>query len=980
MRIFLSYGHEPPEHVEVARRIKKDLESRGHSVWYDCDKLNASREWAKDIEHAIVASDRVLLIMTPHSVRRGNPIAAPDDPSSKDGYCLNEIAKAVERNKLIVPIMLAWLDQGPPLSICRIQWLDMRDCVPLRQKHACYEARFPQLVKALENGRLDAEGEWAYVVQHLRPLDFIGQMQRHITRFEGREWVLGRQGAIAKWIDNPEGSHVFWIIGDPGTGKSAIATQLSHHGGDVAAIHFCVHGHDDFTHPGRALLSIAYHLANRLHGYYAYLLRLDLDAEARKNTYTLFHNLLVAPLVRLDRTPGFERPRALLVVIDGLDEATTADGKNAFAEFIAAHWGETPPWLRLLVTSQNDPAVRRHLFHVEAQSLLLDSASEQHLEDVRTVIRRALPEAPGAPDALDSAVEAVVRKSEGSVLCACLLADELKRGGLTPKALEALPRGLAGYYQQWFPRHFPDVSVYNAVFRPILEAVCAARAPLPVQFLAAATQVDCAEARRRLESLAVLFPIRTGPSSSDASDTVGPYHRSVCQWLTTERNGGGFYLAGDYRIDPAAGNSRLASAGWREFTENPGRMSEYARACLPTHLREAGRWGELLQLVASRDVGLIERWVDCGEAERGLACLADLLTHAGLPPRYQAAIATQAARICSQRGEYEEAERHLDFASAQTSWLRGRRTRTVAMHEIGSLRLYQGDRDGAERLYYRALCLCIVGWPVYRDEAAANLVALATSACARYFWRRAVRLSWWARLHARAAGNVLHALAADRILASALDEMGRHDEAFERIRGAIEESNQSGTRVEHARLLGLLAWMSYDRAALTGQPFDEAARQFAEASDAAGRIHLRHTRLDADMGCALCALAVGDTVRAANVLTSIRAVLPGHRHFDLQAGIGLGEAGTSLRNGQLPEAMRKYEDTVKLAKQYGFEEAYAKALVGMGSIEWHSGERHRGKELWTQARRHAERKSVRAAELAAANIALCRGHPCMPPR
>ena len=39
LRIFLSYGHEPPEHVEVALRIKRDLEERGHTVWFDVEKL-----------------------------------------------------------------------------------------------------------------------------------------------------------------------------------------------------------------------------------------------------------------------------------------------------------------------------------------------------------------------------------------------------------------------------------------------------------------------------------------------------------------------------------------------------------------------------------------------------------------------------------------------------------------------------------------------------------------------------------------------------------------------------------------------------------------------------------------------------------------------------------------------------------------------------------------------------------------------------
>ena len=140
-RIFLSYGHD--EHVALALRLKQDLEARGHEVWFDAERLKPGADWERYIEEglewtaAVPREGRVVLIMTPYSVRR------------PDGYCLNEIARALSRRLTVVPAMVVWCE--PPLSICRIQWLDMRDCVPLEAQGGKYEAKLALLAGALES-------------------------------------------------------------------------------------------------------------------------------------------------------------------------------------------------------------------------------------------------------------------------------------------------------------------------------------------------------------------------------------------------------------------------------------------------------------------------------------------------------------------------------------------------------------------------------------------------------------------------------------------------------------------------------------------------------------------------------------------------------------------------------------------------------------------------------------------------------------
>jgi WD40 repeat protein len=581
LRIFLSYGHEPPEHVEVAERLKADLETRGHSVWFDVEKLRAPVVWAREIEGAIVNCDKVLLLMSPHSVRRGDPTVAADQPEARDGYCLNEIAKAVEQNKIIVPVMLAWVEQGPPTSICRIQWLDMQDCVPLSAKGSIYaESRFPRLIEALEAGKLDFEGGWARIRKHLEPFDFQIEMERHIADFTGREWLLGRGGEINRWLREQPDSRVFWILGGPGTGKSAIATQLAHRRGDVGAVHFCVHDHSDFINARKAILSIAYQLATHLPAYQAQLQRLALEDEAIKSTYALFRNIISAPLTKISEDPGFH-PRPMLVVIDALDEATATDGSNEFARFIAAHWSDVPAWLRLVITSRREPAVISQLSHYDP--FLLDTESEENRKDLRQYLNRMLVQISGTPPA-PKTVTRIIEKSEGVFLYARVVVEEIRRGHLSLNGVDAFPDGLVEFYQGYFERCFPaaHMSDYKNSVRPVLNVICAQRAPLPLPLLAQATGISDFGLRQDiLPQLASFFPIRHG--GDDGPATVAPFHKSIIDWLTAEDKTGHY---GAYAVDSTTGARALAEVCWSDFQGNAEAMSPYTLRHLPAHLAE----------------------------------------------------------------------------------------------------------------------------------------------------------------------------------------------------------------------------------------------------------------------------------------------------------------------------------------------------------------------------------------------------------
>lgn len=109
------------------------MQQRGHSVWVDIEKLSAGIDWEEGINGALTwvreaqQDGRVLLLMTPHALRR------------PDGYCLNEIARAVQNHLSIFPVMVT--DCEPPPSISMLPFFDLRECVPTDQAQLELDAK-----------------------------------------------------------------------------------------------------------------------------------------------------------------------------------------------------------------------------------------------------------------------------------------------------------------------------------------------------------------------------------------------------------------------------------------------------------------------------------------------------------------------------------------------------------------------------------------------------------------------------------------------------------------------------------------------------------------------------------------------------------------------------------------------------------------------------------------------------------------------
>lgn len=572
-RIFLSYGHDSNE--ELVRRLKADLEKRGHDVWFDKSEIKFGDEWRRSITDGIVDSQRVLSFLSKHSTR---------DP----GVCRDEIAIAIGVKGGNIQTILVESEQEvqPPVSISHIQWLDMHDWKERRAAGEAaweqwYQAKLAEIVRVVESDESRRfAGEIEMLNGHLRPIKSEARVCQLLSKgFYGRQWLFE---AVEKWRqDTKLDSRLFWIMGAPGVGKSAFAAQLTHTRGDtVIAAQFCEWDKPDHRNAQRVVRSLAFQLATRLPDYRKLLLTLpeiaDLD---RKDAAELFDYLLANPL-RSVINGGRER---YLMVIDALDEAGEA-GHNPLVEMLARNAPRLPDWLGLVVTSRPEFDVKTPL-----QSLNpfpLDTKSESNRADIRDYLRRELAtHLQNRPDA-DRLAEQILEKSEGVFLYVERFCDDVEHGHLSLDHPEQFPQGLGGIFFQYFRRQFPDLERFRKDVRPALRAILAAREPLPVEILQHLFNWQDEELHDFTRPLASLFPVNT----ERGREVLKPYHKSIPDWLVDESKSGAFFMS------LVEGNRLLADYCWRGYLDHPESLGPYEVRFAIHHLEAVERTNDAARL------------------------------------------------------------------------------------------------------------------------------------------------------------------------------------------------------------------------------------------------------------------------------------------------------------------------------------------------------------------------------------------------
>jgi len=508
-RIFLSYGRD--EYTPFVLRLKKDLADAGHEVWFDAERLEVGKDWEQYIEEGLAWASETshglfVLMMTPHSVRR------------PDGFCLNELARAIQLGLKVIPIMLVLCE--PPLSICRIQWLDMQDCVPVEKNESNYAVKMGMLLGSISQDRPGFEGDQSRLSGILKPLSFDAEIKHSLDNFMGRSWILDE---IEKWLRDSNAQRVFWITGSPGMGKTSISAWLCMHLREVSAYHFCRNENVQKTDPRRCIMSLAYQLSTQMPVYEEQLKRLNPADLQDLNSQALFDVLIAQPL----SGHFLEHEGYTVILIDGLDEATVG-GKNELARIIASEFECTPSWLRFIVTSRPDPEVSSQM--QAFKPFPLEAGDIRNEIDICKYLAKGIDKSV-PPDV----IKKVAEKCNGLFIYAEFVLKELQYGRLSLDHLEDFPQGLGGIYLRFFERQFPDNRIWESRVLPALELIAAAQEPLSMKTIMAILKWNIHEERELRRSLGSLFIFDSG--------IVQPFHLSVMEWLTDENKGDKYFVS-----------------------------------------------------------------------------------------------------------------------------------------------------------------------------------------------------------------------------------------------------------------------------------------------------------------------------------------------------------------------------------------------------------------------------------------------------
>lgn len=262
-KIFLSYAHKvdgnPDRTADLVDAIQQRLTLAGHEAWIDKQQLHPGRDWREGITRGIDESDRVLSFLSPRAIR---------DP----GVCLDEIGIAMSHKHGAIATLLADKDveNRIPASVAHVQYLDVSAWQAMQQNgQTVWDAWLDDITRKILEiiaANQGFAGEIETLKQRLTPMPDAARIGKLIERgLIGRTWV---KDAISAWRLNQLSQRMFWLMGGPGMGKSAIAADLVHKSKlQVVAYHFCDYQVPESRKAHTFATNLAFMLAARLPDY-----------------------------------------------------------------------------------------------------------------------------------------------------------------------------------------------------------------------------------------------------------------------------------------------------------------------------------------------------------------------------------------------------------------------------------------------------------------------------------------------------------------------------------------------------------------------------------------------------------------------------------------------------------------------------------------------------------------------------------------
>ena len=379
------------------------------------------------------------------------------------------------------------------------------------------------------------------------------------------------------------------LIGEPGSGKTAIAGRLSQFSdgtelhpklipGFLKAAHFCSVADNTWIDPTGFCTSLTLQLS-QIQEYAIALVNIDSGSEQQyieanqtvneaKNS--IVQNVVIQKLhisksmsaqeafnkfvrnpLKLIYSNGFNEQ--ITILIDGLDEASMYTGEQTIANLLSGI-RELPSQVRFILTTRPQiEEVLQNFTERREYSITVGEGLIQSRKDIEQYVRNVLKKESALSDKLacnfpqEMLVKTVGDKSEGNFLYVSYLLEGLSKQeeDITQILLNSLPEGLDGIYKNFLTRLVEkgDKRGNRNTWReysPILGILAIAQEALTEEQLANFVKKRRSEVRKVLNEELLQF-LDTDELLLPTQRTYTLYHRSLADFLLDEDRAGNYW-------------------------------------------------------------------------------------------------------------------------------------------------------------------------------------------------------------------------------------------------------------------------------------------------------------------------------------------------------------------------------------------------------------------------------------------------------
>jgi predicted ATPase len=377
--------------------------------------------------------------------------------------------------------------------------------------------------------------------------DYTRFIQEKTHDFVGRSFVFD---AITRFTDtHPRG--YYFIRGDPGIGKSALAAQLVKTNGYIH--HFNIQSEginktDTFLRNVCAQLIVVYQLNHTF-----------LPPETTQDAG--FLNRL---LEEVSDTLG-PREKAIIVV-DALDEVDTLGlSPSANALYLPV---TLPQGIYVVITTRKVPIDLR--IDCEQGTLDIEHDSVGNIADIREYVAQAVSR-PGiqayiASQGIDNAlfIDHLVEKSEGNFMYLHYVLPEIEHGYYADLGLEALPVGLQNYYNDhWGRMRGKGEEAWFKYKLPVVMALTVVKEPVSIDLIADFSNVQGrARIREALHEWGQFLHEEQVPYEGGLQKRYHVYHASFHDFIAKKEE------VEDERVSRKEAHKKIADVLWSELFGN----------------------------------------------------------------------------------------------------------------------------------------------------------------------------------------------------------------------------------------------------------------------------------------------------------------------------------------------------------------------------------------------------------------------------